>query len=57
MHHKEWYSEASHMAMKVGISPSMPRLAGGQTLRNNIPSSDPESLSDLQISKTRPYWG
>ena len=42
MHHKEWYSEASHMVTKVGTTPSMPRLAGRQTLRNNVPSSDPE---------------
>ena len=33
MHHKEWYSEASHMATKFGTTPSMPRLAGRQTLK------------------------
>ena len=42
MHHKEWYSEASHMAAKGGTTPSMPRLAGKQTLRNNVPSLYPE---------------
>ena len=42
MHHKEWYSEAPHMATKVVTTPSMPSLAGRQTLRNNVPSTDPK---------------
>ena len=42
MYHKKWYSEASHMVTKVGTTPSIPRLAGRHTLRNNEPSSVPE---------------
>ena len=42
MHHKEWYHEASHKETKVGTTSSMPRLAGREMLRNNVPSSDPE---------------
>ena len=45
VHYKEWYSEASHMATKGGTTPSLPRLTGRQTLRNNVPSSDPEEYN------------
>ena len=42
IHHRQWYKDASDMALKVGTTPSMPRLTGRQTLRNNVTATDPE---------------
>ena len=43
-HHREWYNEAVQMAAKVGTTPSVPRLAGRQTHRNNVPSDNAEEF-------------
>ena len=50
IHHRQWYKDASDMALKVGTTPSMLRLTGWQTLRNNVTSTDPEEYYRQAVS-------
>lgn len=42
VHHRQWYEEASDMALKVGTNPSMPRIVGRQTQLSNVVADSPE---------------
>ena len=50
MTHADWYELAVELAESINVSPSMPRRAGAQRHRNNIPADNPEEYYKRSIS-------
>ena len=49
----KWYNEASDMALKIGVTPSIPCVSGQQTQRNNVTATSPEEY--YRCAVTMPF--
>lgn len=48
--HAEWYNEAVELAATLGTSPTLKRITGQQTLRENYVTSGPEEYYKLALT-------